>query len=84
MLQPLAEHQGFKIVFPEFRWIGPYVIETVLTNEYCIRRRLDSNKLHVLHRIRLREYKPNNVLQDDRPETKLQADDGRVIPQDDS
>ena len=30
ILQPLADHQGSKISFREFRWIGPYVIEKVL------------------------------------------------------
>ena len=27
ILQPLADHQGSKIPFREFRWVGPYVIE---------------------------------------------------------
>ena len=31
ILQPLADHQGSKIPFREFRWIGPYVIEKVLS-----------------------------------------------------
>ena len=30
ILQPKADHQGSKIPFTEFRWIGPYTIE-----KYC-------------------------------------------------
>ena len=26
-LQPKSDHQGSKIPFTEFRWIGPYIIE---------------------------------------------------------
>ena len=27
ILQPKAHHQGSKIPFTEFRWIGPYIVE---------------------------------------------------------
>ena len=30
ILQPKADHQGSKIPFTDFRWIGPYIIEKVL------------------------------------------------------
>ena len=83
ILQPLADHQGSKIPFREFRWIGPYVIEKVLPNEIYIVRKLNSNKTQILHRIRLRKYTPNTTLQDTRPEGNLQADDEIIIPQDD-
>ena len=33
VLQPKADHQGNKIPFTEFRWIGPYVIEKVIEKE---------------------------------------------------
>ena len=59
ILQPLADHQGSKIPFREFRWIGPYVIEQALPNENYIVRKLNSNKTQILHRIRLRKYEPN-------------------------
>ena len=81
--QLLADHQGSKIPFREFRWIGPYVIEKVLPNETYIVRKLNSNKTQILHRIRLRKYTPNSTLQDIRPEGNLQADDENIIPQDD-
>ena len=64
ILQPLADHQGSKIPFREFRCIGPYVIEKVLPNENYIVRKLNSNKTQILHRIRLRKYTPNSTLQD--------------------
>ena len=83
ILQPLADHQGSKIPFREFRWTGPYVIEKVLPNENYIVRKLNSNKTQILHRIRLRKYTPNTTLQDTRPEGNLQADDEIIIPQDD-
>ena len=32
ILQPRADHQGTKIPFRDFRWIGPYLVEKVLPN----------------------------------------------------
>ena len=83
ILQPLADHQGSKIPFREFRWIGPFVIEKVLPNENYRVRKINSNKTQTLHRIQLRKYTPNATLQDNRPEGNLQAVDEIVIPQDD-
>ena len=83
ILQPIADHQGSKVPFREYRWTGPYVVEKVLPNENYIVRKLNSNKTQILHRIRLRKYEPNTALQDDRPEGNLQPDDEINIPQDD-
>ena len=44
ILQPLADHQGSKIPFREFRWIGQYVIEKVWPNKNYIVRNLSSKK----------------------------------------
>ena len=82
LLQPLADNQGSKISFREFRWIG-YVIEKVLSNENYILRNLNSNKTQILHRIGLRKYTPNTEISDVRPEGNYQADDEIIIPQDD-
>ena len=39
VLQPKADHQGSKIPFTEFRWIGPYIIGKVLPkNNYLVRK----------------------------------------------
>ena len=83
ILQPIADHQGSKIPFREFRWIGPHIIEQVLPNENYIVRKLNSTKKQILHRIRLRKYEPNVPLRDERPEGNLQPDKEIVIPQDD-
>ena len=83
ILQPLADHQGSKIPFREFRWTRPYIIEKVLPNENYIVRKLNSNKTQILHRIRLRKYTANTDIRDVRPKGNLQADDEIIIPQDD-
>ena len=83
ILQPIADHQGSKIPFREYRWTGPYIVERVLPNENYIVRKLNSNKTQSLHRIRLRKYEPHTVLQDIRPKGNLQPDDESIIPQDD-
>ena len=58
-------------------------MEKVLPNENYIVRKLNSNKTQILHRIRLRKYEPNTVLQDIRPEGNLQPDDEIIYPRDD-
>ena len=83
ILQPIADHQGSKILFREFRWIGPYIIEQVLPNENYFVIKLNCNKTQILHRIRLRNYEPNVPLRDERPEGNLQPDEETVIPQHD-
>ena len=54
-----------------------------MPNENYIVRKPNSNKTQILHRIRLRKYEPNTVIQDIRPEGNLQPDDEISIPQDD-
>ena len=44
ILQPKADHQGSKIPFGIFRWIGPYVVEKVLPNENYIVCKINANK----------------------------------------
>ena len=82
-LKPIADHQGSKIPFREFRWIGPYIIEKVLPNDSYIGRKLNFNKTQILQKNRLRKYDPNTALPDERPEGNLQPDEEIVIPQDD-
>ena len=55
ILQPKADHQGSKIPFRDFRWIGPYIVEKELPNSNYIVRKLNTNKTQILHRIRLRK-----------------------------
>ena len=58
ILHPKADQQGSKIPFTEFRWIGPYIIEKVLTNNKNLVRKIGTNKMQVLHRMRLRQFTP--------------------------
>ena len=58
ILQPKAEHQGSKIPFTEFRWIGPYIIEKVLPNNKYLLRKIGTNKTQVRHRMRMRQFTP--------------------------
>ena len=58
VLQPKADHQGSKILFTEFRWIGPYIIEKVLPNKNYLVRKIGTNKTQVLYRMRMRQFRP--------------------------
>ena len=83
VLQPKADSQASKIPFKEYRWIGPFVIQKVLSNDNYIVRRLNTNKTQILHRIRLKKFVPNAPLEDKYDGEKLQPDYEIVIPQDD-
>ena len=58
ILRPKADHQGSKIPFTGFRWIGPYIIEKVLPNNNYLVRKIGTNKTQVLHRMRMRQFTP--------------------------
>ena len=83
VLQPKADSQASKIPFREYRWVGPFVIHKVLSNDNYIVRRLTTNKTQILHRIRLKKFVPNAPLEDKYDGEKLQPDNEIVIPQDD-
>ena len=83
ILQPKADHQGSKIPFLDFRWIGLYIVEKVLPNSNYIVRKLNTNKTQILHRIRLRKYSPEKPPEDNYQEAQWQMDDNIVVPQDD-
>ena len=83
ILQPKADHQGSKIPFRDFRWIGPHLVEKVLPNNNYIVRELNTNKTQILQRIRLRKYNPEKPSEDNHQETQWQVDDNIVVPQDD-
>ena len=57
-LQPKADHQGGKIPFTEFRWIGPYIIEKVLPNKNYLVGKIGTNKTQAVHRMRMRQCTP--------------------------
>ena len=64
ILQPKADHQGSKIPFTDFLWIGPYIIENVLPNNNYLVRKVGTNKTQILHRMRLRQFTPRQPLSD--------------------
>ena len=58
ILQPKADHQGSKFPFTEFCWAGPYIIEKILPNNNSLVRKIGTNKMQVLHRLRMRQFTP--------------------------
>ena len=64
ILQPKADHQGSKIAFTDFCWIGPYIIEKVLPNNNYLVRKIGTNKTQILHRMRLRQLTPRQPIPD--------------------
>ena len=58
ILQPKADHQGSKIPFTEFRWVGPYIVEKALPNNNYLVRKIGANKTQLLHRMRMRQFTP--------------------------
>ena len=83
VLQPKADHQGSKIPFRDYRWVGPFIVQKALPNENYIVRRINTNKTQILHRIRLKKFVPIQPLEDNFQEQRLQPDEEIVIPQDD-
>ena len=64
ILQPKADHPGSKIPFAGFRWIGPYIIEKVLPSNNFVVRKIGTNKTQILHRMRLRQFTPRQLIPD--------------------
>ena len=83
VLQPKADHQGSKIPFRDYRWVGPFLVQKILPNEKYNVRRITTNKTQILHRIRLKKFVPNKPLEDNFREQRLQLDEEIVIPKDD-
>ena len=71
VLQSKADHQGSKIPFRDYRWVGPFIIQKVLPNENYIVRRLNTNETEILHRIRRKKFVPNQLLRDNFREERL-------------
>ena len=83
ILQPKADHQGSKIPFRDFRWIGRYLVEKLLPDNNYIVRKLETNKTQILHRIRLRNNNPETPPEDNYQEAQWQIDDNIIVPQND-
>ena len=78
-----ADHQGSKIPFRYYRWVGPFIVQKVLPNENYIVRRINTSKAQILHQIRLKKFVPNQAHEDNFREQRLQPNEEIVIPQDD-
>ena len=84
VVQPKADHQGSEIPFEEFRWIGPYIIDTVLPNNNYLVRKIGTNETQMLHRMWMRQFPPRQPPADIRftpqeykpdPDVSLKHDD---------
>ena len=60
-MQPKADHQGSKVPFTEFRWVGPYFIEKALPSNNYLVRKIGTNKTQLLHRMRMRQFTPRQL-----------------------
>ena len=56
VLQLKADHEGSKIPLTDFRLIGLYTIVKVLPNKKYLVRKIGTNRVQVLHRMRLRQF----------------------------
>ena len=80
ILQPKDDHQGSKVPFCDFRWIGRYLVEKILPNNNYIVRKLNTNKTQILNKISLRKYNPEKP-EENYQEAQWQIDANIVIPQ---
>ena len=79
ILQPKADHQGSKIPFTDFRWIGADIIEKVFPNINYLVRKIGTNKTQILHRMRLRQFTPRQPVPDTRVTPREWQSDPEVI-----
>ena len=78
VLVPKADHQGSKIPFTDFRWIGSYMVEKALpNNNYYLVRKFRRNTTQVLHRMRLRVITPTQPI----PEVQTTSQEWKPDPE---
>ena len=75
------DHQGSKIPFRDYRWVGPFIVQKVLPNEDYIVKWLNTNKTQMFHLICLKKFVPNQPLEDSFREERLRQDDEIIILQ---
>ena len=81
--QPKADNQGSKILFCDFKWVGPYNVQKAFPNDNDVVRKVNTDKTQSLHRIRLKKCTPNKPITETYQKEKLQPEDDIIIPQDD-
>ena len=64
ILQPKADHQGSKIPFTDFRWVGLFIIEKVLPNNNYLVRKIGTNRTQTFHGMKLRQFTPHQPVPD--------------------
>ena len=82
ILRPTAEHQGSKIPFRYFRFIGHFLAEKVLPNNTYIVPKLNTNETQILRTVRLQKYNLRKRPEVNYKETQWHIDDNIIIPQD--
>ena len=68
VLQSKADHQGSKILFIDFRWTGPKLLEKTLPKNQILVIKIGTNKKQVLH-IGLRHFTHKYSMSDERSTT---------------
>ena len=77
VLQLKADHQGSEILFTEFRWLGPYIIEKVPPNNKYMERKIVTIKIQVFHCMRMRQFIPHRPP----PDIRITPQEGKLDPQ---
>ena len=62
VLQPKTDQQGSKLPFTNFRSTGPDIVENALAKNNYLFRKVQTNKTHYLHRMRLRLFRPGKPI----------------------
>ena len=62
ILQPKADHQGSKIPFRDFRWIGPYIVEKELPKTITWSENLTQTKPKFYTKLVFENITPKNPL----------------------
>ena len=77
VLQPNVGHHGSEILFTDFWWIGPLIIEKPLLNKNSMVRKIDTNKTQALHRMKLRQFRTRPPI----PDLQLTSRKGKPVPE---
>ena len=78
VFQPKADRQRSKTLFTEFRWISACIIEKVLSKNNCPVRKIGTNKMQRLHRMRMRQFTTRQPTPDIRITPKIWKPDPEV------
>ena len=77
VLQSEVDHQVSKISLTEFRWLSPYIIEKVLSNNNYLVRKIGTSKTQVLHCMR----KPRFTSRQPTADIRIAPQEGKPEPE---